>query len=324
MNLRHAIAPGLVLAAATASAATLPLVPIEKVGKDYTRAHQLVDVGQGRRINLFCMGQGDTTVVLEGGGFDWSVTWALVQPAVAARTRVCSYDRAGLGYSDPSPRPPTPANIVDDLHTLLDRAGIRGSKVFVGHSMGGFNVKLYAATYPDEVAGMVLIDPSEERATQRIAAQLEAKFGKQLIDESEADDKDSIAGAVEHFADCIKAAEAGTLAGTPLYSQCSDPPRLPLGADILAERLRLQPLPTFQRTQAAELQHSIYGPDRSADAHYAKLFGGPHPFGDKPLVVLSSSIFDMSPNGGDMSKMLELSTTSSLSPNGCGPPNSVA
>lgn len=295
--------PAIVLALSgfvPAALAETPLVPIDRVAKDYTRPHQLVDVG-GRKLNLHCQGQGEPTVVMEGGGFDWSLTWALVQPAVAARTRTCSYDRAGLGFSDPSPRPPTPANVVDDLHGLLENAGIAGPLVLVGHSLGGFNMKLYAATYPDQVAGLVLVDPSEEDASRRIGAQLQAKFGKELVAQSEADDKESIAGALAHFDDCIKAAEAGELAPTtPKYSQCTDPPRPPLGPDIIAERMRLQQLPTYQRTQKAELQYSVYGPDTSADARYAELFGKPQPFGDKPVLVLSSSMFDMAPPFGEL------------------------
>ncbi len=301
MLLRSALALGLLCVAARASADSLPLRPIDQIGKDYTHPHQLVDVGGGRKLNLYCIGQGTPTVVLEGGGFDWSVTWALVQPALAARTRTCSYDRAGLGYSDAFTRPPTPANVVDDLHTLLARAGIHGPLVLVGHSLGGFNMKLYAATYPDDVAGLVLVDPSEERASQRVGAAMVAKFGKQLVADSDADDKDSIAGAVAHFADCIKASEEGKLAPTtPMYSQCTDPPRPQLGPEILAERARLQQLPKHQRTQKAELEYSVYGADTSADAGYAKLFDKPQPFGDKPLIVLSSSMFDMSPPFGEL------------------------
>jgi pimeloyl-ACP methyl ester carboxylesterase len=302
MSLRFApaIALGLVVAPFPVLAESPPLVPIDQVAKEYIRPHQLVDIG-GRKLNLHCMGTGEPTVVMEGGGFDWSLTWALVQPAVATHTRTCSYDRAGLGFSDASPRPPTPANVVDDLHKLLAGAGIAGPVVLVGHSLGGFNMKLYAATHPEQVAGLVLVDPSEENVASRIGAQMEAKFGKALVAQSDADDKESIAGALAHFDDCIKAAEAGELAPTtPKYGQCTDPPRPPLGPEIMAERVRLQPLPTYQRTQKAELQYSVYGPDTAANAQYASLFGKPHPFGDKPMLVLSSSMFDMAPPFGEL------------------------
>jgi pimeloyl-ACP methyl ester carboxylesterase len=302
MSIRAAFVATAVLAVSTqASAESIPLVPIEQVAKEYTHPHQLVDIGGGRKLNLVCMGQGEPTVVFEAGGFDPAFTWALVQPAVATRTRACSYDRAGIGYSDPSPRPPTPANVVEDLHALLGRAGIKGPIVLVGHSLGGFNMKLYAATYPDEVVGMVLIDPSEERGVARVGAAMRAKFGDKLVADSASDDKDGIAGAVAHFADCIKAADEGKLAtDAALYAQCSDPPRPMLGPEIIAERERLQKSPNFQRAQQAELQYSIYGADTSADARYAQLFGGAHPFGDKPLVVLSSSMFDMAPPFGEL------------------------
>jgi hypothetical protein len=118
---------------------------------------------------------------------------------------------------------------------------------------------------------------------------------------SDADDRASIVEALAHFDGCIKAAEAGELSPTtPKYSQCTDPPRPPLGPELIAERARLQQLPTYQRTQKAEVEYSIYGPDRSADAQYASLFGKPHPFGDMPLIVLSSSMFDMSPPFGEL------------------------
>jgi len=302
MTFRAACLATAAFAASTAAFAEgVSVVPIEQAGKEYTHPHQLVDIGGGRKLNLYCLGQGEPTVVFEAGGFDAAFTWALVQPAVATRTRACSYDRAGLGYSDPSPRPPTPANVVDDLHALLGKAGIKGPVVLVGHSLGGFNMKLYAATYPGDVAGLVLIDPSEERSLERVGAAMRAKFGDKLVADSAADDKESIAGALAHFADCVKAAEEGRLASdAALYSQCSDPPRPPLGPEILAEREKLQRTPVFQRAQAAELQYSVYGPDTSADAHYARLFDRPHPFGDKPLVVLSSSMFDMAPPFGEL------------------------
>lgn len=301
MSIRVATAFACLVVSGVASADPLALVPVEQVSKEYTHAHQLVDVGGGRKLNLVCMGQGEPTVVFDSGGFDPAFSWALVQPAVAKRTRACSYDRAGIGYSEPSTRPPTPANVVDDLHSLLGKAGMKGPFVLVGHSLGGFNMKLYAATYPGEVAGLVLVDPSEERVEERVGATMRAKFGDKLVDDSAAEDKDGIAGAVAHFADCIKAADEGRLAtDAALYAQCSDPPRPPLGPELVAERERLQKSPVYQRAQKAELEYSIYGADTSPDARYAQLFGGAHPFGDKPLVVLSSSMFDMAPPFGEL------------------------
>src|SRR4051812_32204466 len=82
---------------------------------EFTHPHTLVDIG-GRKLNLVCMGSGDKTVLFDAGGSDWSVIWALVQPSVARRTRACSYDRAGLGYSDPAPGARSPVAVAEDLH----------------------------------------------------------------------------------------------------------------------------------------------------------------------------------------------------------------
>lgn len=128
----------------------------------YERATQLVPVEGSRRLNLYCIGHGTPTVVFDSGLGDGTKAWGLVQPAIARRTRACSYDRAGLGFSDPARKPGTSANAVDDLHRLLAAAGIEPPYVMVGHSLGGMNVKLYAETYPADIAGLVLVDPSHE------------------------------------------------------------------------------------------------------------------------------------------------------------------
>ena len=89
---------------------------------------------------------------------DYSATWIYVQPEVAKTTRVCSYDRAGYGWSDPSPYPRTANWRVEELHTLLVNASIQGPYVLVGHSLGGMLARVYAHNYQDEVIGMVLVD----------------------------------------------------------------------------------------------------------------------------------------------------------------------
>ena len=117
-----------------------------------------IEIGN-RTLFLTCVGQGSPTVLLEAGLGADHAAWAMLQSAVAEVTRVCSYDRAGTGQSDPAPTPRTGQTIVADLHTLLDSAGITDSLILVGHSFGGLYVRLYAAEYPAEVAGLVLVDP---------------------------------------------------------------------------------------------------------------------------------------------------------------------
>jgi pimeloyl-ACP methyl ester carboxylesterase len=118
---------------------------------------QLLDVGP-YRLHLECTGSRGPTVVLEPGAGGSAASMGLIAPAVARDSRVCVYDRAGRGWSDPAASPPDGAQIATDLHTLLDRAHVPGPYVLAGHSFGGLYVRTYAARYPEQVAGLVLID----------------------------------------------------------------------------------------------------------------------------------------------------------------------
>ena len=120
---------------------------------------RLVDIG-GYRLHLYCLGQGSPTVVFDSGIGGFSLEWATVQSALAGTTRACTYDRAGYGWSDRSPYPRTTRVMVSELHRLLRAAHEQGPYLLVGHSFGGYNVRYYANAYPDEVAGMVLVDAS--------------------------------------------------------------------------------------------------------------------------------------------------------------------
>jgi len=122
---------------------------------------RLVDVG-GYRLKLNCAGVGKPTVILEAGWGDWSGEWNAVQPEIEKFSRVCSYDRAGYGGSDPGPMPRTSAQIATELHTLLRNAGELPPYVLVGHSLGGYNVRVFNGLYPDEVEGIVLVDATQE------------------------------------------------------------------------------------------------------------------------------------------------------------------
>ncbi len=117
----------------------------------------MIDLGV-YKMYLHCMGSGIPTVIMEAGYNDISETWSLVQPKVAAFSRVCAYDRIGLGKSDPSHESRDSYQIVRDLYVLLTKAGISGPYVLVGHSLGGMYMRLFADLYQEEVDGLVLVD----------------------------------------------------------------------------------------------------------------------------------------------------------------------
>lgn len=127
----------------------------------------MVDVG-GHRLHIACAGQGSPTVVLDAALGNMSAHWALVQQEVARTTRVCAYDRAGLGWSEPGPGPRDAEHVVAELHTLLANAGIAGPYVLVGHSLGGLYTQLFAARHADQVAGVVLVESSHPEQFTRL------------------------------------------------------------------------------------------------------------------------------------------------------------
>lgn len=129
-----------------------------------TMRGQLVDVGP-YRLHLECTGSGSPTVILEPGGGAGATTMGWIAPAVAQDSRVCVYDRAGRGWSDAAQTPADAAQIATDLHTLLARAHVPGPYVLAGHSFGGLYVMTYADRYPDQVAGMVLVDSTAPKVS---------------------------------------------------------------------------------------------------------------------------------------------------------------
>jgi pimeloyl-ACP methyl ester carboxylesterase len=149
------------LAVLALSGASYEAIAAAGDARRYPAPGQLVDVG-GYRLHIQCVGAGSPTVVLDAGLGGSSLDWSLVQSELGITTRVCAYDRAGMGWSDPSPHPRTPRQIADELHTLLANADIAGPYVLVGHSLAGKNVRLFAMAHPDEVAGMVLVDTRSE------------------------------------------------------------------------------------------------------------------------------------------------------------------
>jgi pimeloyl-ACP methyl ester carboxylesterase len=129
--------------------------------KKYPPPGKLYDVG-GYRLHLYCIGEGSPTVILEAGAGSPALIWDSVQKGTANSTRVCSYDRAGFGWSEPAGHPLSPDQVAQNLHVLLEAANVPGPYVLVGHSAGGVYVRAYASQYPSQVVGMVLVDSSHE------------------------------------------------------------------------------------------------------------------------------------------------------------------
>jgi pimeloyl-ACP methyl ester carboxylesterase len=173
----------------------------------YLKPQRLVEVEPGRRLNVYCSGHGSPTVIFDSGLGDSTRAWALVQPRIAAVTRACSYDRAGLGFSDPSPQPGTSANDVADLHRLLSALRIKPPYVLVGHSMSGLAVKLYADTHLADVVGLVLVDPTHEDQFTRNVQVAPGRFAGR-------------AGYLAELEACLDAKPSDLVEGSDLYKRC--------------------------------------------------------------------------------------------------------
>lgn len=168
MKRARALALGLALTASAGAAPAASLVPSEV----YAAPQHLVAVDGTRRLNLYCIGSSSPTVLLDAGSGNSMATWRHVQTGIAKTTRVCAYDRAGLGFSDAATRPSDLKNIVDDLRLLVAAAPIARPFVYVGHSLAGAFGLLYVATYPDHIAGAVMVEPAFAGQVPALEAQL--------------------------------------------------------------------------------------------------------------------------------------------------------
>lgn len=159
-----AIAAGLLLLCSGAAVADQPTTLPDSAlwFAAFQRDARLVRLPDGRKLDLYCIGTGSPTVLLESGIGGSAFDWRSVQDKIAKLSRVCAYDRAGLGRSTAGPMPRDVKAEVADLEALLKAARLPSPYVLVGHSMGGYNVRLYAFRHPDSVAGLVLVDPSVE------------------------------------------------------------------------------------------------------------------------------------------------------------------
>ncbi len=241
----------------------------------YSRAQRLVEVEPGRKLNLYCIGKGSPTVVFESGLTDETDVWALVQPVIAEHTQACSYDRAGSGYSDPGRRAGTSANIVDDLHTLLSAAALKPPYILVGHSYGGMNARLYADLYRDDVAGMVLIDPSEEDWVGSVwKLDMKQRTFAQYHVELET--------FWQGLRECVAAAKTGLVEGTELYKRCVPDPNPRFSAAINTAYLKVHLSLPYQQATLTE-NESVH------EASAEQVRAAWRWYGAMPLIVLASS-----------------------------------
>lgn len=237
---------------------------------------RLIDVA-GTRLHVHATGQGRPPVIFEAAGMDFSPTWALVQPAVATFAQAVSYDRAGLGWSDPRPGPRTAAAFVDELRELLAAAGIAGPYVLVGHSSGSLTVRLFAYQHPAEVAGMVLVDGSHEDQFQRFPEPLVKMFAPM---------KAAQLAQMGQLRDIV--ADQGPDAAPPLFAiPDSFPPDI-----AAAYRHRSVRDSSRIETMMAEFE----GLDASQDEARAARGVG---LGDMPLAVLSHGLAQVIPGVAD-------------------------
>ncbi len=163
---RWLLTPVIAVLALAALGATYENIALVRDQDAFAAPGKLYDVG-GHRLHLHCQGRGGPTVVLSNGMGEVSASWARISGPVAETTRVCSYDRAGQGWSESAERPQDGIAAAKDLHTLLAAAGEKGPFVLVGHSTGGTYALTYASRYPDQVAGLVLLDSSSPRPAHR-------------------------------------------------------------------------------------------------------------------------------------------------------------
>ena len=240
--------------------------PLESFMDVYAKPQTLAPVTRRRRLNLHVLGGGSPTVVLAAGYLGLTIDWALVQPYAARHARTVSFDNAGLGFSDPARGPRTSTAIVEDLRSALRGAGIKPPYVLVGHSAGGLRMRLFAARYPDEVAGMVMVDTVLADWEQRLYGGVCPTLAR---------DRDA-------YRRLLRMSLAGTLTPeTPDYLEHIRLPRSELSPAVNQAFHQMWTRPSYLRAAISESLHL----NASTQAEEA---ADRRPLGEMPLIVLSA------------------------------------
>jgi pimeloyl-ACP methyl ester carboxylesterase len=273
-SLRAGICAGLALAAGgLISSAALSQDSGGDIPLDiYARAGTLVSAPGGRKLNIRCVGAGSPVVVLTAGGGDQSLTWRSLQSRLAEGGTVCAWDRAGFGFSDPSPFPQDVDHRTDDLERVLSGAGLKPPFILVGHSLGSFETLMYAFRHRARVAGIVLIDPSAP--DQDVRLKRAAPFFYKLIDGFQQ-------GAMAGLQACIDgAAERGRVSNPDCVTVL--PKEYPIELREVMQQRDAQT--AAKRSQLSLFQSMFSGVDsRQLRAAWRNL-------GDIPVTVLSAGL----------------------------------
>lgn len=241
---------------------------------------RLVNIGQGVSLHIYCTGRRKPPVILLHGLGDYSFDWASVQPVVSKKTQTCSYDRAGQAWSSPGKPPRGPDTAAQELHTLLDRAGIRPPYVLVGHSWGGLVTRMYAHDYPGEVAGMILVDSADEDEYLWINGKVVRPT------QMSAEDWEALTKPRSR----TKAAPQDTATPPPPQTKAAPPPHLEPPYDKLpagAQKLRLWAMSiprSKERVEGGDIQDL-----RGDFIEVQRALSGDHPLGNIPVVVITKT-----------------------------------
>ena len=232
---------------------------------------KLFDIGSGRRLHMICSGQGSPTVILEAGASAFAIDWTIVQNEIAKSHRVCSYDRAGMGWSDALPDDAIPAERdTPDLHELLAAAKEAAPYVLVGASNGGLQIRHYLAAYPAEVVGLVVVDPTTE---DRLFSMVRGE----------------VFSIAEMTSDQIREGLPPWPVRIPKRAVQKDAPFDKLPPELYQQRLLLDEklIAAQPDTITPEFIFRIRDSERAALARLLASRKAGTPFGDRPTVVLS-------------------------------------
>jgi pimeloyl-ACP methyl ester carboxylesterase len=248
----------------------------------YPPPGKMIDLG-GYRVHLNCTGTGEPAVMIVGAGY--SFDWSLVQPAVTAFARVCTYDPPGTVWSDPGPAPTCDGRVVE-IHKMLSNAGIRGPVVLVGHSIGAVFARLYAHRYPADVAGMVLIDHAGAYRFTPADAPLPQPGRSSVIQSGEAS-LSQLPAFAQDMHRWVSAQSASRTSNIPFFNACiaevartgriQTAESMPL---IVIANSALAGLPDYQSKQAELLAQS-----RNSKAMIARTRGHQVPIDDPGSII---------------------------------------